>query len=47
MKLTVKQWLSSFFKSVLSQKNKERKFYLEKGGVEEGEGEQKQKELEE
>lgn len=32
MKLTVKQWLSSFFKSVLRQKNKERKFCLEKGG---------------
>lgn len=32
MKLMVEKWLSSFLKSVLNQKNKKRKFGLERRG---------------
>jgi len=47
MKLMVQKWLSSFFKSVLSQKNIERNFRLERRKKRKFKKKQKHKELEE
>lgn len=47
MKLMVQKWLSSFFKSVISQKNKERKFGLKRREKTQVLKKQQQKELEE